>query len=247
VSSSITIRPADDLISGRDRLLHRWRCVGGSNRVPELCGRGPPRNIMVDVGRRCFTTGEQNNQTEPTENSTKRQHGREPATIRSRNSRSYEERSGGVSAYRRIGVSQRRLSHEESDLGVTSKLIRSYSVGATTNRSRHRSMLPYASFNGAGIHRVAAWRLRVGIGFWQLFGAELSGAFKQSQTMATAVSSTAKHPAPNKISGSRPSQRPHGTVAATENTPTRHVPSPKLRCVFELLNRLVVSGRFEHW
>ncbi len=104
MSSSITIRPADDLISGRDRLLHRWRCVGGSNRVPELCGRGPPRNIMVDVGRRCFTTGEQNNQTEPTENSTKRQHGRERATIRSRNSRSYEERSGGVSVCRRVGA-----------------------------------------------------------------------------------------------------------------------------------------------
>ena len=81
---------------------------------------------MVDVGRRCFTTGEQNNQTEPTENSTKRQHGRERATIRSRNSRSYEERSGGVSACRRVGVSACRR------VGVSA-------VGATTNRSRHRS------------------------------------------------------------------------------------------------------------
>ena len=74
---------------------------------------------MVDVGRRCFTTGEQNNQTEPTENSTKRQHGRERATNRSRNSRSYEERSVsacrriGVSACRRVGVSACRACYPE--------------------------------------------------------------------------------------------------------------------------------------
>jgi len=114
VSSSITIRPADDLISRGDRLLHHRRCVGGRNRIPELCGRGPPRNIMVDVGRRGFATGEKNNQTEPTENSTKRRHGRERATNRSRNSRSYEDwsngvlRGDGVPAYRRIGVSAYR-------------------------------------------------------------------------------------------------------------------------------------------
>ena len=111
MSSSITIRPADDLVCRRDRLLHHWRRVGGSNRIPELCGRGPPWNIMVDVGRRGFTTGEKNNQTEPTENSTKRRHGRERATNRSRNSRSYEDwsngvlRGDGVPACRRVGVS----------------------------------------------------------------------------------------------------------------------------------------------
>ena len=38
---------------------------------------------------------------------------------------------------------------------------------------------------------------------------------------------------------------PEGVTSA--DTPPLLHPSPKLRCVFELLNRLVVTGRFENW
>jgi hypothetical protein len=90
MTSSIAIRPADDLISRCNRLLHNWRSVRGRNRISKLSRSRPSRNIAIDVGRRCFATGKNQTQNQPTANSTKGRHGRERATSRSRNSRSYE-------------------------------------------------------------------------------------------------------------------------------------------------------------
>src|ERR1700751_753605 len=90
MAPSVTIGPSDDLISRSDRVLHNWRCVRWSNRVSKLRGGRPSGNITIDVRRGCFATGKNQTQNQPTTNSTKGQHGRERATSRSRNSRSYE-------------------------------------------------------------------------------------------------------------------------------------------------------------
>jgi hypothetical protein len=87
--SSITVGPADDLVAGSDRLLHNRRGVNGSNRISKLGRSGPSRNVAIDVWRGCFATGKNQTQNQATANSTKGQHGRERATSRSRNSRSY--------------------------------------------------------------------------------------------------------------------------------------------------------------
>jgi hypothetical protein len=88
VPSSITVRPANDLISRGNRLSHNRRCLRRSNRVPKFCSSGSSRDIMIDVRCSGLATRKDNDQTQPTENSTKIQHGPERATNRSRNSRS---------------------------------------------------------------------------------------------------------------------------------------------------------------
>jgi hypothetical protein len=98
--SSITVGPADDLIAGSDRLLHNRRGVNGSNRISKLGRSGPSRNVAVDVWRGCFTAGKNQTQNQATANSTKGQHGRERATSRSRNSRSYGRRGGRVEGWK---------------------------------------------------------------------------------------------------------------------------------------------------
>ena len=88
VSSSIPVWPANDLISCSNRLLHCWRCLCRSNRIPKLGSSRTARNVVIDVRCSGLTTRQNQNQTKPTKNSTKGKHGGENATNRTRNSRS---------------------------------------------------------------------------------------------------------------------------------------------------------------
>ena len=140
--SSITIRSADDVISCRDRLLYDWRGMRGSNRISKLSGRRSSGNITIDVRSRCFATGKNQTQNQPTANSTKEQHGAERATSRSRNSRSYEHgRNGGMEDWKggRLGGWKHGASGSGETLGLAALLP---PFQSSTLPSFHPSILP---------------------------------------------------------------------------------------------------------
>jgi four helix bundle protein len=135
MSPSITIGPADDLISRCNRLLHNRRSVRGSYGVPELSRSRPSRNITINVWRRCFATGKNQRQSQPTENSTKGQHGRESATSRSRNSRSYGRGAGRLEDWKvgRLEEMQRKnLNRGYPKLTVWNDAIKYYAANCET-------------------------------------------------------------------------------------------------------------------